>query len=104
MIRFHIQQVLILAKSYLDTSPLPNSSQSGDVAASSLSTVLKIVFGVAGSVALLMIVISGFRYVVAAGDPAKMAQAKQAILYAVIGLVVALAAFSIVTFVVRGVG
>jgi hypothetical protein len=33
-----------------------------------------------------------------------MAQAKKGILYAVLGLVIALSGYSIVTFVVRGVG
>lgn len=69
-----------------------------------LATVLGIVFAVTASIALLMIVIAGFRYIVAHGDPNATAQAKNTILYAVIGLLVSMAAFSIVTFVVKGIG
>lgn len=85
----------------LNVTTLPNS-KSVDAPSDMLSTVLTITFATIGAVSLLMIVISGFRYILAAGDPGKMAQAKQAILYALIGLVVALSAFSIVTFVVKG--
>lgn len=89
----------VLAAVSLDTSSLPNNG-AGDAPSSFLSAALQIVFGVTGSVALLMIVISGFRYVIASGDPAAMAKARATILYAIIGLAVALAGFSIVTFVV----
>jgi hypothetical protein len=68
-----------------------------------LANGLQIVFGTMGAVALLVIVISGLRYVLAAGDPGKMSQAKMAILYALIGLAISLAAFSLVAFVVKGV-
>lgn len=72
--------------------------------AGTLQTVLSIVFGITASIALLIIVIAGFRYIVAAGDPNSVSQAKKAILYAVIGLLVSLAALSIVTFAIKGIG
>ncbi len=84
---------------------LPNSDPSVvDPAQGAMGDVLRIVFGISASVALLIIVISGFRYILAAGDPGKTAQAKKAILYAVIGLIVSMAAFSIVTIVLKAVG
>jgi uncharacterized membrane protein YjfL (UPF0719 family) len=46
-----------------------------------------------------MIIIGGFMYVLSAGDQAKVTKAKDTVLYAVIGLVVTLLAFSIVKFV-----
>lgn len=81
----------------VDYSSLPK--QSGDTT----QQVLNIVFGVSASIALLMIVISGFRYIVANGDPNSVSSAKRGILYAVIGLIVVLAAYSIVTFVINGI-
>ncbi len=89
---------IILHFSQLDVTPLPQTAADSDA----ISTILKMVFGIAGSIALLVVVIAGFRYIVTTGDPAKMAQAKKAILYALIGLVVALSGFSIVTLVVKG--
>ncbi|QQS69111.1 hypothetical protein IPP75_04285 [Candidatus Saccharibacteria bacterium] len=88
----------------INYSPLPNSGATGDIAKESIPEILRIVFGISGSVALLIIVISGLRYILASGDPAKMAQAKKGILYAVIGLAIALSGYSIVTLVVRGLG
>lgn len=45
----------------------------------------------------LVIVLAGFFFVTAAGDPAKVTKAKQMILYALIGLAIVLAAEGIVT-------
>ena len=50
----------------------------------------------AGYAAVVFIIIGGFTYMTASGEPAKIAQAKNSVLYAVIGLVVALAAVLIV--------
>jgi hypothetical protein len=88
----------------LDVSKLPHSDATGDTGTAAIGIVLPIVFGALGAIALLIIVVSGLRYVVSAGDPAKMTQAKKAILYALVGLVIALSGFSIVTFVVKGLG
>lgn len=52
-----------------------------------------------GSVSVIMIIIGGFRYVISNGDANAMTGAKNTILYAVVGLIVALAAQSIVQFV-----
>ncbi|PID30844.1 hypothetical protein CSA80_03715 [Candidatus Saccharibacteria bacterium] len=100
-----IGQWLFQRVAQIDLNPLPNSSnKAADPAQNAVGDVLQIVFGVAASIAVLIIVISGFRYIVSAGDPNKMAQAKKSILYAVLGLLVSLAAFSIVTLVVKRVG
>lgn len=80
-----------------DSLPHPSASDSA------LTTVLNLVFSITASIAVLMVVIGGFRYITARGDPNAMAQARQTIIYAVVGLVVTMAAYSIVTFVVRGV-
>jgi hypothetical protein len=55
---------------------------------------------VLGMAAVVMIVIGGVYYATAAGDAAKIKTGKETILYAVIGLIVALLAFSIVNFVI----
>lgn len=83
----------------VNTAPLPHTSANW----TTLTVILDIVFGITGSVSLLMIVIGGFRYVIAQGDPGSMSKAKNTIIYAIVGLIVTLVAFSIVTFVVKGV-
>lgn len=65
-----------------------------------ISTILGIAFGALGALALLMIVISGLRYILAAGDPQKVSKAKNGLIYSLVGLAIAIAAESIVAFVV----
>lgn len=52
-----------------------------------------------GIVAVIAIVVGGIRYTTSDGDSGKIKQAKDTILYAVVGLVVAMLAFAIVNFV-----
>ena len=54
----------------------------------------------AGIVAVLVIIIAGFYFMVAAYDPQKIAVAKNAILYAVVWLIIVMLAFIVVNFVV----
>ena len=56
---------------------------------------------VVGVVAVVVIIIGGILYVTSTGDPGKTKRAKDTILYAVIGLVVAILAYAIVNFVVK---
>ena len=64
-----------------------------------LKGILSIILGLIGAIALLIIVYAGFKFVSSQGDPQKVATARMTILYAVIGLVVAVFAFTIVQFV-----
>ena len=66
---------------------------------SGLTTILQITFGIIGAIAVLMIIISGFRFTTAQGNPQSAAKARRTILFAAIGLFVALSAEAIVTFV-----
>lgn len=70
------------------------------VAASSgqLQAILQIAFGVIGAVAVLFIVIGGIRFVFSDGNPQDAAQARNTIIYALVGLVIAISAEGIVTF------
>lgn len=68
-----------------------------------LSSILDLVFAIVASISVLIIVIGGFRYIVAHGDPNGTVQARNTVLYAVVGLLITMAAFAIVTFVVKGI-
>lgn len=52
-----------------------------------------------GSISTIMIIVGGIRYSLSQGDPGQAAKAKNTILYAVFGVVAAIAAFAIVSFV-----
>ncbi|MBQ3413362.1 hypothetical protein IJH33_00705 [Candidatus Saccharibacteria bacterium] len=60
------------------------------------NTILYIV----GIVAVIMLIIGGIRYITSGGDAKKVTDAKNTVLYAIIGLVICLLAFAIVNFVV----
>jgi cytochrome bd-type quinol oxidase subunit 2 len=56
---------------------------------------------VVGVVAVIMIIIGGFRYVTAGGDSSNVSSAKNTIIYAVVGLIVVLLSQAIVRFVLE---
>ena len=66
----------------------------------SIKTIVNTLLFVLGAVAVLVIIVAGIMYVVSGGEAASVKKAKDMILYAVVGLVVALMAFAIVNFVV----
>ena len=53
-----------------------------------------------GAISVIMLVIGGIRYTTSAGDSSAVKAAKDTILYAIVGIVVALLAFAVVNFVV----
>jgi hypothetical protein len=54
---------------------------------------------IVGAVSVIMLIIGGLRYVISQGDAAAVKQAKDTILYAIIGIIVAILAFAIVAFI-----
>ncbi|HVU59862.1 MAG TPA: pilin [Candidatus Saccharimonadales bacterium] len=81
----------------IDIGSLPNPGGVGSGAI--IARILQIVFAVVGSLAFLFLVLGGFNYVSSQGDAQKAAKAKGTIVYALVGLVVAILAQSIVSFV-----
>ncbi|MBQ6375527.1 hypothetical protein IJJ37_01165 [Candidatus Saccharibacteria bacterium] len=61
------------------------------------NTILYIV----GIIAVVMLIIGGIRYVISGGDSKKVTDAKNTVLYAIIGLVICFLAFAIVNFVIN---
>ncbi len=64
-----------------------------------IQQILSIVFGIIAALAVLMIVIAGFRLIITEANPQEVAKARSTIIYALVGLVVALAAEAIVALV-----
>lgn len=65
-----------------------------------VATVMQVVFGVFGAVSVLVVTIAGFMYIISQGDPQRIAKAKDTIIYAIIGLIVSMSGWAIVTFVI----
>jgi hypothetical protein len=68
---------------------------------SSLKFVLQMAFGIIAFVALIVIILAGFKYITSQGNPQANKQAWQTILYASIGLLVALSAEAVVALVMN---
>ena len=63
-------------------------------------TITNTVLYIVGVVAVIMLIIGGIKYVVSGGDAKKVTDAKNTVLYAIIGLIIAFLAFAIVNFVI----
>ena len=81
------------------TLGLPNVSANGNT----IQTILQIVFGALGGLALVYIVLGGFSYIISAGDPEKAAKGRKMITYAVLGIILALTGEALVTWVLGSV-
>lgn len=71
-----------------------------------MNTVLNLInvaLSVLGLVAVAVIILGAVQFMTASGDPGKVKKAKDTILYGVIGLVVAILAYSIVNFIIASV-
>jgi hypothetical protein len=82
--------------SVVDEFDVPKA-EFGDTA---LATILRIVFGIMGAVAVIILLLASLKYVTSRGEPGEVAKAKNTIIYAAVGLVIIAFAFSIVAFVV----
>ena len=83
-------------RSGLDSSATGTSGSVSDI----IGTVVNVLLFLLGAVCVIMIIVGGFRYVTSNGDQSAVKAAKDTILYAVVGLIVAIAAYAIASFVV----
>lgn len=66
-----------------------------------LVDVIRLVLLVTGIAAVIVIIIGGLRYITSSGDPNSIEGAKNTILFAIIGLVIALTGQLIIAFVIQ---
>ena len=64
--------------------------------------IVNIMLFIVGAVAVIMLIIGGIRYVTSNGAQDQVTAAKNTIMYAIIGIIVAVLAYAIVNFVVTG--
>lgn len=65
-----------------------------------IQNVINVILFIAGATAVIMIILGAIRYITSNGDQAHVKAGKDTVLYAVIGLIVAIMAYAIVNFVV----
>ncbi len=76
----------------------------GDTLTGIVTTIINILSVVVGIVAVIMIIVGGFQYLTSQGDSGKVTNAKNTILYAIVGLVIVALAQIIVQFVTGRLG
>ncbi len=64
---------------------------------------ISVVLGVLGVAAVVVVILGGISFITSQGDSSKVTKAKNTILYGIVGLVIALLAFAIVNFVLKGI-
>lgn len=69
-----------------------------------ITTIVNFMLFIAGALAVIMLIFGGFRYVISGGNSAAVTAAKNTILYAIIGLVIAFLAYAIIGFVLGAIG
>lgn len=68
-----------------------------------LTRISNVILMIVGSISVVMLIYGGFRYIISGGDSKKVTDAKNTILYAIIGLVICILAYAIVNFVIASV-
>jgi cellulose synthase/poly-beta-1,6-N-acetylglucosamine synthase-like glycosyltransferase len=61
--------------------------------------VIKLLLALIGALSVIFIIIGGIQMVSAAGNPKNFARGRETLLYAVVGIIVALGAYGIVSFI-----
>lgn len=92
----------ISAANPVDRPTIPNPTGKTDFGAI-LNTIITALLFFAGAVAVLFLIIGGFRYVVSAGNAEQVEGAKKTILYAILGLIIIFIAFVLVQLVLDNV-
>ena len=92
---FLISIVPISAVGFSGTVEVPNPIKRSDIAEIIEASLLWLL-GIAGSVALLMLIIAGVMYITSFGDEQKVVTAKKIFNFTVVGLILVLLSYSII--------
>ena len=68
---------------------------------SAITSIIRVAMGFLGIIAVIIIMLGGFKWMTAAGDDKKIGDAKKLIYAGITGLVIILAAFAIASFVIN---
>lgn len=63
-------------------------------------TITNILLFIIGAISVIMLVVGGIRYTISGGDQNQVTAAKNTIMYAIVGIVVAILAYAVVNFVI----
>lgn len=78
---------------------IPEDQRSGKKVNNLLDNIVNLISIIVGIVAVIMIIYGGFRYITSGGDSSKLTDARNTIIYAIVGLIIVAFAQLIVKFV-----
>jgi heme/copper-type cytochrome/quinol oxidase subunit 2 len=81
-----------------------NAAATNQTVQSLIPTIVNTFLFIVGLLYVIMLVYGGIQYTTSAGDQSKVTKAKQTVTYSIVGLVVSILAFAIVSFVVDNIG
>lgn len=84
-----------------DTTFATDAGLQGGNLVDTIEAVIKTLLGFLGIVAVIMIMLGGFKWMTSQGDDKKVGDAKKLIYAGIIGLIIVIAAFAIATFVIE---
>ena len=104
--------LLLLSASLLSVVPtlclainfIPPSGNFIDTPANIVLRVLDFIWPIIVGIVIVIFVVAGFLFLIAQGDPSKIKTAQQAVIWGVVGIIVILLAFSIITIIQVGTG
>lgn len=68
-----------------------------------IANIVRLLMSLIGMLAIVFIIVGGLQLVYSTGDPARVKRGRETLIYACVGLVVAIASYAIVTFISNGV-
>ena len=89
----------IAANPYNITCAQINCPQSTTTISGGMASIIQILMILVGMLAVVFIIVSGIQMSISAGSPQRFERARETLLYAVVGLGVAIGAYAIVTFI-----
>lgn len=95
---------VLAAVEVFNPNTLPPAVADGPLVSELIVNVVSILSFVSGVASVIAIIVGGIMYTVSGGNESRTKTAKDAILYAVIGLVISLSAYAIANFVIGELG
>lgn len=68
-----------------------------------VTTITNIMLFIVGALSVIMLIVGGLRYVISGGNSSSVTAAKNTILYAIVGLVIAFLAYAAINFVINAI-
>jgi hypothetical protein len=67
-----------------------------------VGNIARILIAMSGAIAAILLIVASIYYITAMGDPARIRRAKDIILYTMVGLVLIIMSYAIISYIVRG--